>query len=141
MRVRIALDALGGEHGPSTVVTGGVQACREYAVEVVLVGTGALISRELAMHDTRDLALSIVEANESVGFEESPTTAFRLKKNSSIAVGMDLLKKNEVSAFVSAGNTGALMTAALLTLGRQKGIKTHRGCVPFTRGGPGREPE
>jgi glycerol-3-phosphate acyltransferase PlsX len=119
--IRIALDAMGGDHAPHEVVKGAVAALREQQVELVLVGQGDIMRRELEKHG-RDSKISLVEASEVVTMGENPVSAISQKGGSSIVVGMNLLKSEQVSAFVSAGNTGAIMTAALLTLGTQEGV-------------------
>lgn len=118
--MRIALDAMGGEHAPREVVRGAVAAAREQEVEVVLVGKRSAITAELEKHH---LDLAIVDASEVVKSEAHPAEAVRQKQDSSIVVGMNLLKRGEASAFVSAGNTGAVMAAATLSLRRIKGIE------------------
>jgi glycerol-3-phosphate acyltransferase PlsX len=114
------LDAMGGEHAPREVVRGAVAAAREQGVEVVLVGKRSAIATELEKHR---LDLTIVDASEVVEFEDHPTQAVRQKQDSSIVVGINLLKNGDASAFVSAGSTGAVMAAATLTLGRIEGIE------------------
>ncbi len=118
--MRIALDAMGGEHAPSEVVKGGVAAAREQGVEVVLVGQRSALEAELK--DQR-FHLPIVDASEVVGFKDAPVRAVRRKQDSSIVVGTNLLKAGDVSAFVSAGNSGAVVTAAILTLGNIEGVE------------------
>jgi len=121
--MRIALDAMGGEHAPRAVVKGAVEACRHHYGGIVLVGKEDAIRAELAKHHLKDPPISIVNANEVVEPDEHPTQSIRHKPDSSIVVGMHLLKKGEVSAFVSAGNSGAVMAAALLILGRIEGVE------------------
>ncbi|HUU63087.1 MAG TPA: phosphate acyltransferase PlsX [Dehalococcoidia bacterium] len=118
--MRIALDAMGGENAPREVVRGAVAAAREQGVEVVLVGKRSAIEAELGNHRTK---IAIVDASEVVEFADHPAQAIRHKQDSSIVVGMNLLKNGEASAFVSAGSTGAVMAAATLTLKRIKGIE------------------
>jgi glycerol-3-phosphate acyltransferase PlsX len=120
IEMRIALDAMGGENAPQEVVRGALEATREQAVEVVLVGKRSAIEPELEKHRA-DLA--IVDASEVVGFDEHPVHAVRDKQDSSIVVGINLLKQGDASAFVSAGNTGAVMAAATFTLKRIEGIE------------------
>ncbi len=118
--MRIALDAMGGEHAPREVVRGAVAAARELGIEVVLVGKRSAIAAELEKHRFN---LDIVDASEVVEFGDHPAVAVRQKQDSSIVVGINLLKRGDASAFVSAGNTGAVMAAATLTLGRIKEIE------------------
>lgn len=120
LKMRIALDAMGGENAPREVVRGAVAATRELGVEVVLVGKRSAIAAELKDHRSD---LSIVDASEVVEFEDHPAQAVRTKQDSSIVVGINLLKNGDASAFVSAGNTGAVMAAATLTLKRIEGIE------------------
>jgi glycerol-3-phosphate acyltransferase PlsX len=114
---------MGGERAPQAVVRGAVEACRHHFGEIVLVGKEGTIRAELAKHHLKDLPISIVNASEVVEPYEHPTQSVRQKPDSSIVVGMHLLKKGEVSAFVSAGNSGAVMAAALLILGRIEGVE------------------
>lgn len=121
--MRIVLDAMGGDHAPPVAVEGGVWAAREYGIEVILVGREDDIRRELAKHDTAGLSLPIVHASQVIEMEEHPAAAVKAKRDSSMVVGMDLLKRGEADAFVSAGNSGGVMAAALFRLGRIRGIK------------------
>jgi len=121
--IKIALDAMGGDHAPREVVKGATKALREHELELVLVGPGDILPRELKKYKPDHSRISIYEANDVVTMEDNPTSAMRRKKDSSIAAGMSLLHSGQASAFVSAGNTGAIVMAALLTLGRQEGIE------------------
>jgi len=119
----IAVDAMGGDRAPQEVVKGAVEAFRRRCGEIALVGREGAIRAELAKYRVKDPGLSIVNANEVVELDEHPTQSVRHKPDSSIVVGMNMLKRGEVSAFVSAGNSGAVMAAALLILGRIEGIE------------------
>lgn len=125
--MRIVLDAIGGDHAPVETVAGAVQAARELGVEVVLVGPEALIRAELAKHSTAGLSLPIVDAPEMIGMDEHPVQAVRRKKNSSVAVGLRMVRDGEANAFVSAGHSGATMAGAVFVLGRIPGIE--RPCL------------
>lgn len=120
--MRIALDAMGGDHAPAVVVEGAVAAARELGVEIALIGPREEIQRELAKHDTSGLSLPLVHADQVVGMEEHAAAALRQKRHSSIAVGVGLVREGQAAAFVSAGNSGAVMAAALFGLGRIEGI-------------------
>ena len=122
-KMRIALDAMGGDHAPAEVVRGAVESAKEHKIEVVLVGQQEAIRSQLDLYGQTGLALSIVDASQVVEMGDHPAMAIRQKRDSSIVVGMNLLKEGSVSAFVSAGNSGALMTAALLVLGRIEQIE------------------
>jgi glycerol-3-phosphate acyltransferase PlsX len=121
--MKVVLDAMGGDHAPPVAVEGGVWAAREYGIEVILVGREEDVRRELAKHDTSGLSLPIVHASQVIEMEEHPAAAVKAKKDSSMVVGMDLVKRGEADAFVSAGNSGGVMAAALFRLGRIRGIK------------------
>jgi phosphate acyltransferase len=121
--VRVVLDAMGGDRGPEVNVEGAVAAARELGSEVVLVGDEQVLQQHLARQDTRGLALSVRHAPEAVEMGESPMAALRKKKHSSIRIGLDLVKRGEADAFVSAGNTGAVMTTALVVLGTVPGVE------------------
>ncbi len=125
--MKILVDAMGTDHHPVPDVEGAVQAAREYGVEIVLVGRREVVEPELTKHNTSGLSVSIVHASEMIEMEEHPATAARSKKDSSMAVGMRMLKQREVDAFVSAGNSGGMLASALLYLGRIRGIK--RPCL------------
>jgi glycerol-3-phosphate acyltransferase PlsX len=121
--MRIVLDVMGGDHAPEVVVEGGVMAAREFGIEVVLVGPQEMVEAELAKHDTAGLSLSIVHASQVIEMTDKPSMAAREKKDSSMVVGMNLVKNGEADAFTTAGNSGGALAAALFRLGRIKGIK------------------
>ncbi|HUS71027.1 MAG TPA: phosphate acyltransferase PlsX [Anaerolineae bacterium] len=137
--MRIALDAMGGDQAPQVTVEGAVWAAREYGVEVALVGQEDVLTAELEKHEVSGLKLPIIHASEVIGMEDEPSSAAKAKQNSSMVVGMNLLKSGEANAFFSAGNSGGVMAAALFRLGRLPGIKrpalsalyptTHGSCV------------
>jgi glycerol-3-phosphate acyltransferase PlsX len=121
--MRVVLDAMGGDHAPQVTVEGGVLAAREYGIEVVMVGQRDLLEAELARHETAGLSLPVVHASEVLEMEDEPASAAKTKKDSSMAVGMELVRRGEADAFFSAGNSGGIMAVALFRLGRVKGIK------------------
>lgn len=114
---------MGGDYAPAVPVEGAVAAAREFGVEVLLVGPEQAVKDELAKHDTAGLTLPIVHADEVVTMEEHAAATVRQKPNSTIAVGMRLVKSGEAGAFVSAGHSGAVMAAALFGLGRLQGVE------------------
>ncbi len=118
----IAVDAAGGEYAPREVVKGAIDAIEEYNVEIALVGRKTIIQMLTRRH-LKKPELTIVEASQIIGFHESPMKAIRSKPDSSIVVGINLVKDGTASAFVSAGNTGAVMGAALIKLGKIEGIE------------------
>ena len=121
--MRIAIDAMGGDFAPRSIVEGAILAAREHGIPVVLVGEEKTIRQEAAMVSGSDsLPLTFVHASEAVGMDESPLTAIRKKKDSSIKVAFDLLKKGEVSAVVSAGNSGAVLATAVFVLEKLTGV-------------------
>jgi glycerol-3-phosphate acyltransferase PlsX len=128
--MRIAIDAMGGDFAPQTTVEGAYLYQKETKNrnDIVLVGNEKLVHDECAkIGDHKDYKISFVHADEVIAMNESPTEALKIKKNSSISVGLALHKNNEVDAFVSAGNTGAQMAASLLNLGRINGV--HRPAI------------
>lgn len=121
--MKIALDAMGGDHAPFEIIKAAVEALDLFDdIEIVLVGREADIKRELGDNYNKG-RIEIINADEVIAMDESPIKAIRKKKDSSIVKGMDLLKEKEIDAFISAGNTGAVMSAALFGPGRIKGIK------------------
>jgi len=121
--LRIALDAMGGDYAPAEVVKGALEAARERGLEVALVGPREVVEAELAHHPSPPPSISLVHASQVIAMDEHPALAARQKKDSSIVVGLRLLKTGEADAFVSAGNTGAVVAAAIFYLGRIKGIE------------------
>lgn len=119
--MKIALDAMGGDHAPGEIVRGAWETCRDNGLHVILVG-----DRDILQHEVDLLGpcsgLEIVHAPEVITMDEAPATAVRRKKNSSVVMAADLVRSGEAMAMVSAGSTGATMAAALLRLGRIKGI-------------------
>jgi glycerol-3-phosphate acyltransferase PlsX len=121
MTARIVVDAMGGDNAPQEIVAGALMAVGGLGVEVILVGRPDAIMAE--MEGTAEIpGMRIVAAPDVIEMEEHPTEAVRAKPEASINVGLRLVKNGEADAFVTAGNTGAAMAAALLTLGRIKGI-------------------
>ncbi|RJQ53342.1 MAG: phosphate acyltransferase PlsX [Nitrospiraceae bacterium] len=122
--MRIALDAMGGDYAPATTVEGAVEALLENnALSVVLVGDEAELSSELEKKNCKALRISIKHASQTVEMDESPLTALRRKKDSSLRVAVDLVKSNGADAMVSAGNSGVVMATALHVLGKIQGIE------------------
>ncbi len=119
--MKIAVDAMGGDHGPTVVVEGAVAAARELGVSVVLVGDKAAIERELTRLGAPS-GLEIRHASQVVGMGESPSQALRRKRDSSLRIAAELVRDGEASAFVSAGNTGAAMAVAMFVVGVLRGV-------------------
>lgn len=120
--MKIAIDAMGGDYAPEEIVKGAVLACRELGAEIILVGNEDKISATLKEQSISGLKLEIYNATEVIEMDEHPANAVKKKKDSSLLVANRLVKEGAASAVISAGNTGAAMTASLLTLGRIKGI-------------------
>jgi len=129
--ITIAVDAMGGDHAPRPEVEGGVLAAREYGVRVLLVGQPSAIRAELMRHSKPNLPVEIVPASEVITMEDHPAQAFRRKKDSSVHVGARLVKDGRAAAFVSAGNTGAVMTAAKFILGTLPSVARVALAAPF----------
>jgi phosphate acyltransferase len=124
--IRIALDAMGGDNAPHVEVEGAGQALTELPPDftIQLVGRTADIEAALARHPEIDRGrLQIVEAPEVVGMAEKPLAAFKSKPRSSIAIGLGLQKQGQSDAFISAGNTGAVMAAGTLILRLHPGVQ------------------
>ncbi len=124
----IAVDAAGGDFAPAEIIKGAVRGANEYDVDVVLVGKKSLIHLSAARH-LRNPHISIVEANQVIEADESPMRAVVSKPDSSIVVGVNLLKEGKVQALISAGNTGALFGAAYLKLGLIDGVERPAICA------------
>jgi len=127
--MRIVVDAMGGDFAPKVNVDGSIDALREFPdVEITLVGPQELVEKTIGEYaDQQALSgvrsrLSVVDAPEVISTEEHPVMALRRKKNSTFCVGMDIVRRKEAQAFVSAGSTGALMAGAMFKIGRIKGV-------------------
>jgi glycerol-3-phosphate acyltransferase PlsX len=133
----IALDAMGGDHAPAEVVAGALLARDELRIETALVGAKEIIEAELTRLGEQPASWQIVHATEAIAMDEHPAQAVRAKKDASINVGMDMVKRGVAGGFVSAGNTGAVMASALMTLGRIHGIERPAlgTLAPFTERG------
>jgi len=118
---RIAVDAMGGDRGPDAVVQGLCEAAEDREFQGFLIGDESVVRPSVERLGVGS-SIQFVHAPEVVGPEEAPSTAVRKKQNSSIAVGIRMQKEGEVDAFVSAGNTGAVMAFSLLKLRRLKGV-------------------
>ena len=133
----VALDAMGGDLAPVETVKGAVDAVKELGnVKIKLVGLADAVEKELAKYTYSKEKIEIVPATEVISTDESPTMAIRRKKDSSMVVGMQLVKKGEADAFVSAGSTGALLTGSLLIVGRIHGVERPvlGTCLPTGKG-------
>ena len=123
--MKIIVDAMGGDTAPQAPVMGAIQANAEYGVDITLVGRGEEILKVLEDNGIKDLpaGVEIAHASEVVEMCDNPATAFREKKDSSLTIGLNLLKNGEGDAFVSAGSTGALLSGATLVVKRIRGIR------------------
>ena len=121
--MKIVVDAMGGDNAPSAIIEGVVLAVREYDVEIILTGLSDRLETELSKYEDRaDLPIEIVPAEDVVAMHESPSKVLRSKKKSSIKVGLELVKNGDAAAFVSAGNTGAVLAFSTFTLRPLKGV-------------------
>ena len=120
--MRIALDAMGGDFAPQATVEGAVLAARELKLRIVLVGDRTVVQKEMAEHACDGLDLAIEHAPEVVTMDDSPLEVVLSKPQSSLHVCYQLLKRGEVDAVISAGNSGAMMTIGITLLGNLAGI-------------------
>ncbi|NJN39349.1 MAG: phosphate acyltransferase PlsX [Acaryochloridaceae cyanobacterium CSU_3_4] len=120
-RARIAIDAMGGDHAPDEVVAGALRAQAELDADILLVGDPDRIQASIKNH-SESVPVEIIPAEGMIEMHEEPISALRRKRKASINVAMDLVKKQQADAVVSAGHSGAAMAAALLKLGRIPGI-------------------
>jgi len=137
-RIRVVLDAMGGDHAPDHEVAGGVLAVREASdrLDLILVGDEPRLSQLWSSSGGDPALVRLVHAPQVITMEDSPTAALKAKRESSLAVGMRLHQEGGAEAFVSAGNTGAVLSAATLILGRIKGVSrpTIGAFIPAERG-------
>ncbi len=122
--IKVVVDAMGGDNAPEAPVKGAVEALGEISnLSIVLAGRTDDINRELGKYTYDKERISIVHADDVIGFDEPPVMAIRKKKNSSIVVGMNLVKHGDADAFVSAGSTGAILVGGQFVVGRIKGVE------------------
>jgi glycerol-3-phosphate acyltransferase PlsX len=122
--MKIVLDAAGGDHAPEATIHGAAWAARDFGLEVQLVGQPEVIQAELLKHDTAGLSLPVFPASQVIGMDDhNPASSVKAKPDSSMVVGIRMLKGGQTEAFVTMGNTGGALAAALLHLGRIPGIK------------------
>ncbi len=125
--MKILLDAMGGDNAPDANIKGAVNAINKVKAEVVLIGKEDVIRNKIKEFYGKELEeisdrLKIKNATETIEMEDTPTLAIKHKKDSSMVVGFNMLKKEEGDVFISAGNSGALLAGATLLVGRIKGI-------------------
>ena len=126
--MKILVDAMGGDNAPDAVIKGAVKAANEINEDIILIGSEDIINKKVeefyGKKNIKDVAenISIHNTTETIEMEDVPTVAIKHKKDSSMVVGFNMLKQDEGDVFISAGNSGALLTGATLLVGRIKGI-------------------
>ena len=120
--MRIAVDAMGGDNAPREVVDGAIMAAREYGYDIILLGDNEAVQRELFRHGSHPKNISVYHTADVIGMDEPAALSVRRKRDSSIVVGAQLLKEKKAEAFVSAGNTGAVVCAVTLKMGLLEGV-------------------
>ena len=122
--IKVAVDAMGGDYAPGEMVAGAVEAVNaKPGIRVLLVGQKQAVVSELSKHTYDKDQIQVVNATEVIATEEPPVNAIRKKKDSSIVVGMNLVKQGEADAFVSAGSSGAILVGGQVIVGRIKGVE------------------
>lgn len=123
--MKIILDAMGGDHAPEAPVMGAIEAAKAFDVQITLVGRGKDILEVMGKHGIQDLpeGMEIAHADDVVDMHDDPSKVIHRRKNSSMVVGLRMLADGQGDAFISAGSTGALLTAATLLVKRVKGIR------------------
>jgi glycerol-3-phosphate acyltransferase PlsX len=135
----IAVDAMGGDHAPKVEVEGAIRAATALPIRVILVGLKDVVSKELELHpQAAKLPIEVYHASEFITMEDSAAKSFRAKKDSSVRVASRLVRDGEAHALVSAGNTGAVMATAKMTLGMIRGVQRPAlaTAMPSERGTP-----
>ena len=122
--IKIAVDAMGGDNAPAEIVKGAVEAVNERTdIHVFLTGKEDVVKQELKKHTYKEDQITVVNASEVIETGEPPVNAIRKKKDSSIVVGMNLVKSGEADGFVSAGSSGAILVGGQVIVGRIKGVE------------------
>ena len=129
--MRVAIDAMGGDHAPEATVAGAVLAARELGARVWLVGHQDVLRARLAPHAPEHLPIVLHHAPDVIGMDEPPVAAVRRKPRCSLRVTLDLLRDGTVDAVVSAGNSGAVLAGALFTVGALPGVDRPAIAVPM----------
>ena len=125
--MKILLDAMGGDNAPDANIKGAIKSINQIKAEIVLIGQEEVIRNKIKEFYGKSIEeisdrIKIKNATELIDMEDKPTTAIKQKKDSSMVVGFKMLKEGEGDVFISAGNSGALLTGATLLVGRIKGI-------------------
>lgn len=122
--IRVAVDAMGGDNAPVEMVAGAVEAVKKKPeIQVLLVGQEKTVQEELSQYTYDREKIQVVNASEVIATEEPPVNAIRKKKDSSIVVGMNLVKNGQADAFVSAGSSGAILVGGQVIVGRIRGVE------------------
>jgi glycerol-3-phosphate acyltransferase PlsX len=129
-RIRVVVDAMGGDYAPRETIQGAIEALSHHDIEVILVGDREPVESELARHDTANQPVTLVASVGKAGDDEHPMQALRHKPEASIVVATKLLKSGRADVLVSMGSTGASMASAVMVLGLMEGLE--RPCI----GGP-----
>jgi len=123
MSYKIGVDISGGDYAPEVIIKGALLAKEELSEDIVLIGVREEIEQQLRLNKANPADFKIVHAPEKIGMAESPVSSIRTKKDSSITVGAELLKEKKIDAFVSCGNTGAVVCASTMRLGLIEGVE------------------
>ncbi|MGN0442873.1 MAG: phosphate acyltransferase PlsX [Acutalibacteraceae bacterium] len=142
--MKIIIDAFGGDNAPVEIIKGARMAKDEYNIDIILTGSESKIRKAAAENDIKINDMQIADAPEVITMEDDPSAVIKTKKNSSMALGFNLLSQGEGDAFISAGNSGALVMGATMIVKRIKGVKrpafapvlpTLKGCSMLIDGG------
>ena len=120
--MKIVVDGMGGDNAPKSNVEGVVNAIKEYNVDIIITGDKDLLEKEFSNYEFDKSKLEIIHTTEVIENEDKPVKAIRTKKDSSMVVGLRLVKEGRAQAFISAGNTGAVLSGGVFIVGRIKGI-------------------
>lgn len=122
--IRVAVDAMGGDYAPGEIVKGAVQAAEQRKdIQIVLIGQEEVVREELKKYSFQEGQITVQNATEVIATEEPPVNAIRKKKDSSLVVGMNMVKRGEADAIVSAGSSGAILVGGQVIVGRIKGVE------------------
>lgn len=122
--IKVAVDAMGGDYAPGEIVRGAVQAAEKRDdIQIILIGQEKIVEQELKKYSCREGQIRIRNAEEVIATEEPPVNAIRKKKDSSLVVGMNMVKRGEADAIVSAGSSGAILVGGQVIVGRIKGVE------------------
>lgn len=118
--MKLVVDAMGGDHGPAVTVLGAIEAVKEHPIDIILTGDKDQIEKELKKYQYPKNQIEILHCSEEITNEDKPVASIRKKKDSSMVVGLNLVKEKKADAIISAGNTGGIISRWIIYIGQNQ---------------------